>query len=179
MRFFALACTLALACVVTLPSRAQTASVPPILAGTWAHDGDVARGMHTVERAFAPGIEALPFFLQSLARNRIADTLQPARTIDVALSGGRVRVTLHENVTKTIDGALEAHATTSGVQDDTTVTPRLSSGWLDLVYEGEDSSMHQLFSTEPDGARMHVDYTIVNPRLGTVRYRLEYVRAPS
>jgi hypothetical protein len=168
---------IALVCGASPPLGAQTASVPPILAGSWTHDGAVATGMHTVERAFAPAITALPYLLQGMARDRITESLQPPATIDVALSDARVRVTLHANVLKTIDGALNAHARTSGVQEGTVVTPRVASGWLDLVYEGEDSTMHQLFSTEPDGSRMHVDYSITSERVGNVRYRLEYVRA--
>lgn len=177
----AAALTLAACLAMPAASGAQTAvTVPSTLAGSWTHDGALDRGRHTVERAFARSVAALPSFLQSYALGRIRDDLEPPHTIDVSLAGPRIRVTLHGPVTKTIDGTLDAHASTSGVQDGTVVTPQVASGWLDLLYEGESSTMHQLFSTEPDGSHLHLDYAIDNERLagGTVRYRLEYVRSP-
>ncbi len=162
----------------TAPLAAQTVSVPPILAGQWQHDGALSRGVRTIDAAFAPSLAVIPEMLQGFARDRIRTDMAPPRTVDVTLESGRIRVALHAEREATIEGALDSHARTTGVDEGTVVTPRLSSGWLELHYEGEGSELRQLLSTEPDGAHMHVDYTIVSPRLqGPVRYRLEYVRA--
>lgn len=176
----ALLCVAALALAVTValpPVGHGQAGIPTQLAGHWRHDGDVSRGVSTVDRAFAASIARFPELFQGIARNRIRTDLAPPRTIDVTVEGTRVHVVLRTDETKSIEGALSAHATTHGVDDGTVVTPRLQGGWLELFYEGESSEMRQLFSTEPDGAHLHLDYTIVNERLGgAVRYRLEYVR---
>jgi hypothetical protein len=149
-----------------------------VLAGSWRLEADPARAMRTVEAAFGPSLAALPELFQPIARGRIQSSMQPPRRVEVTLATSRVRVTLASDHTATIDGPLGAAATTSGVDDGTRVTPRIQAGWLELFYEGESSELHQLLSTEPDGSRMHLDYTVVNERLaGQVRYRLDYVRA--
>ena len=169
------AATLAIAATAAPFAGAQ--AVPSTLAGTWTHAGPVDRGMRTVEAAFAASIATLPELFQGIARERIRTSLAPPPRITVTLTGDRIRVSLEHEDPTTIVGNLGAHAATTGVDDGTTVTPRLEAGWLDLVYEGEDSSMHQLFSTEPDGSLLHVVLTVVYGRLGgTVRYRLELVR---
>ncbi|MFO0684682.1 MAG: hypothetical protein U0234_21680 [Sandaracinus sp.] len=160
------------------PIRAQTANVPPILAGTWQHDGALARSVRTIDAAFAPSLAVIPELLQGFARDRIRTDMAPPRSVDVTLEGGRVRVALHAEREATIEGALNSHARTTGVDEGTVVTPRVASGWLELQYVGEGSELLQLLSTEADGGHMHLDYTVTSPRLrGPVRYRLEYVRA--
>ena len=157
--------------------RAQSGVVPATLAGTWAYDGDQARALRPVDAAFAPRIATLPELLQGMARDRIRSDMQPPRRVLVSLTGSRVRVTLESERTRVIDGALGSAARTTGIADGTRVTPRLEGGWLELLYQGEGSELHQLYSTEPDGSRMHVDFTVVSERLGApVRYRLDYVR---
>ncbi|AKF04306.1 hypothetical protein [Sandaracinus amylolyticus] len=168
--------------VVTCPrsGRAQAASVPATLAGTWVLDGDPARAARTIEAAFAPSIATLPELLQGFARDRIRSSMQPPRRVLVTIDGSRVRVTLESQRTTVVDGALGASARVTGVEDGTRVTPRLQGGWLELLYEGEGSVLQQLCSTEPDGARMHLDFTVVSARLpAPVRYRLDYVRPRS
>ena len=60
------------------------------------------------------------------------------------------------------------------------MSSRLQGGWLELDYEGEGSVLRQLLSTEPDGARMHLDFDIRGERLPQpVRYRLDFVHPPS
>jgi hypothetical protein len=121
-------------------------------------------------------VATLPEMLQGFARDRIRSDMEPPRRVVVAVEGARIRVTLERTRTTLVSGPLGASATTSGVQDGTVVTPSLQGGWLDIRYVGEGSEMHQLFSTEPDGARMHLDYTITGGRLPSpVRYRLDYV----
>lgn len=160
--------------------RAQSAAVPAVLAGTWIHDGDPARAIRTVDAAFAASISVLPELLQGFARDRIRSDMQPPRRVLVVLESSRVRVTLEADRATVIDGAMGSPARTSGVADGTRVTPRLSSGWLELFYEGEGSELRQLLSTEPDGSHMHLDFNVVSARLRSpVRYRLEYVRPPS
>jgi hypothetical protein len=169
---------LALAVLAPDLSLAQVApaAVPSTLAGTWVQEGDAARAMQTVQAAFASTVATLPELLQGFARDRIRSDMEPPRRVVVVLDPARIRVTLEASHTTVVAGPLGGAATTSGVQDGTTVTPRLSSGWLDLVYAGEGSELHQLYSTEPDGARMHLDFTVTGPRLpAPVRYRLEYV----
>jgi hypothetical protein len=163
--------------LVATAAGAQSGSVPAILAGTWAHHGDTEAGMRTVEAAFAPGIAAFPELFQGFARRRIRESMQPPHRVNVVLEAGRIRVTLESDRTRVISGALGAPAVTSGVDSGTRVTPRLEGGWLELFYEGEGSQLRQLLSTEPDGSRMHLDYTVTSPQLASpVRYRLEYVR---
>lgn len=158
------------------PSRVS--AVPAALVGSWAHDGDITRALRTIDAVFAPSVAALPEMLHGFTRDRIRSGMPPPRQIAVSIEGSRVRVRLESSErTTTVDGTLGAHARTTGVEDGTSVTPRLEGGWLELRYEGEEAVMTQLFSTEPDGARMHLDYHVTNPRLaGPVRYRLEYVR---
>lgn len=156
---------------------AQQGSVPSVLEGTWVHDGALAAATRTVDAAFAPTVQQLPSLIQGIARDRIRSNMEPPRRIRVALSGERVRLTLESSNRVVIDGALGRPATASGVESGTRVTPRLQGGWLELRHEGEGSQLRQLFSTEPDGSQMHVDYTVTGPRLaGPVRYRLEYRR---
>ncbi len=159
-------------------SPSQVSAVPATLVGSWAHDGDLSRALRTIDAVFAPSVAALPEMLHGFARDRIRSGMPPPRQIAVSVEGSRVRVRLESaERTTTVDGTLGARARTTGVEDGTSVTPRLEGGWLELRYEGEEAVMTQLFSTEPDGARMHLDYHVTNPRLaGPVRYRLEYVR---
>jgi hypothetical protein len=161
-----------------LGGRAQTASVPAVLAGTWVPEGGVGRGTQVLDAAFAPSIAALPEIMHGFARGRIRDGMPVARRVVISLDGPRVRVSLESDHPRTIAGPLGARATTTGVSSGTTVTQRLSGGWLELVYEGEGSELRQLFSTEPDGSRMHLDSTVRSGQLagGMVRFRIEYVR---
>ncbi|MCZ7686563.1 MAG: hypothetical protein M5U28_50565 [Sandaracinaceae bacterium] len=162
----------------TLPraSHAQSASVPRQLAGTWVLHGDAESAMRTVDAAFWPTVSTLPEIMHGMARDRIRANMTPPRRVLVTLDGSRVRVRLEAARTSVIAGPVGSPATTSGVEPGTVVTPRLQAGWLELLYEGEGSSLRQLFSTEPDGSRMHVDYTVTGPMLrGQVRYRLDYV----
>ncbi|GAB4111038.1 MAG: hypothetical protein OHK0013_47010 [Sandaracinaceae bacterium] len=171
---------LVLAAFVLAPlgGRAQTATVPAVLAGSWVPEGGVGRGTQVLDAAFAPSIAALPEIMHGFARSRIRDDMPVARRIVISLDGPRVRVSLESDHPRTIIGPLGARAATTGVSSGTTVTQRLAGGWLELVYEGEGSELRQLFSTEPDGARMHLDSTVRNGQLagGMVRFRIEYVR---
>ncbi|MBN8611163.1 MAG: hypothetical protein J0L92_11290 [Deltaproteobacteria bacterium] len=169
MLLFALACP--------RPIDAQQASVPSTLPGTWRHDGDLSRSVRLIDAAFAPSIASLPELIQGFARSRIHDDMPPPERVIVSVEGARVRVSLDSSRAAVIDGPLGGTARTTGVDDGTRVTQRLSGGWLEIRYLGEGSELLQLFSTEPDGAHMHVDYTVTSPRLvAPVRYRLEYVR---
>lgn len=157
--------------------RAQTGTVPAMLAGTWTYDGTSAGAVRIVDAAFAPAIATLPELFQGFARDRVRTSMDPPRRVLVTLTGSRVRVTLESSErTTVVDGALGAHASVSGAEGDPTVTPHLEGGWLELLYEGEGSELRQLLSTEPDGARMHLDFGIVSPQIpDRVRYRLDYV----
>ena len=149
--------------------------VPGVLAGTWVYDGTPAHGMAIVDAAFAPGIATLPGLFQGIARDRIHGSMQPPPRVEVALTGQQVRVSFVGETTKVIDGALGSVATTTGVHEGTRVSTHLRGGWLELRYEGE-GDLTQLLSTTRDGARMHVDYTVVSDRLpDPVRYRLDFV----
>lgn len=175
--FFAGVAAIAIALACPRPIDAQAATVPATLAGTWRHDGDVSRSIRLIDAAFAPSIAALPELIQGFARSRIRDDMPPPQRVTVTVEGSRIRVALDSSRAATIDGQLNGTARTTGVDDGTRVTQRLSGGWLELRYEGEGSELRQLFSTEADGAHMHVDYTVTSPRLqAPVRYRLEYVR---
>lgn len=180
MRTKLLALALVAAALFTPPlGNAQVGSVPSTLAGTWTYEHNAARAMSVVDSAFAPGIATLPFFFQSIARNRIHDSMRPATRVEVTLEGSHLRVVYTSDVTKTIDGTLGTQATVSGLEDGTRVSTSLSGGWLLLDYRGE-GDMTQLLSTEPDGARMHLDCTVTSERLpDPVRWRLDYVRAGS
>lgn len=171
------ACALAIFAVLALASTggAQRASVPRILAGHWAFDGSDGHAMAIVERAFTPGLRTLPELFRGLALDRIRQSMVPPSRVVVRLTGSRVHVTLRTDREIVIDGELGAIARTRGVEGDTRVSTRLRSGWLEVRYEGE-GDMQQLFSTEQDGSRMHIDYTIESERLPEpVRYRLDYV----
>lgn len=175
--FVVIAALLAVATLSPGPGRAQTAAVPAVLAGAWVPEGGPERGARVVEAAFAPSIAALPEILHGFARGRIRDDMPVPRRVVVAIEGAGVRLTLESAQTRTIAGPLGSPARTTGVSSGTQVTPRLSGGWLELQYEGEGSQLRQLFSTEPDGSRMHLDYTVTSPQVagGQVRFRLEYV----
>lgn len=171
------AAALIAAAAVPLAGSAQSGAVPRILAGTWVPEGGPTRAMRTVEAAFAPSIATFPSLFQGIARDRIRTSMEPPRRVLVSLDGARVRVTLESANTAVVAGPLRAPATTSGIQEGTRVTPRLQGGWLELLYQGEGSELRQLFSTEPDGSRMHLDFTVTSPQLpAPVRYRLEYAR---
>ena len=169
----------ALICVASASPRvgsAQVAAVPGTLAGTWMLDGELSRAVHVVEAAFASSIARLPELIQGFARDRIRSDMQPPRRVVVSLRDAGVRMTLESARTTVVDGSLGAPAAVSGIDSGTRVTPRLQSGWLELRYEGEGSELRQLFSTEADASRMHVDFTVTSPQLAApVRYRLDYV----
>src|SRR5690606_17169342 len=155
---------------------AQARTVPSTLAGTWVHHGDRERAMRTIDAAFAPTISRLPQIMHGFARDQIRSYIEPPRSVRVAIDGQRVRVVLEASRETVIDGTLGARARTRNVESGTRVTPRLQGGWLELLYEGQASEMRQLFSTEPDGSQMHLDYTVTAPQISTpVRFRLEYV----
>lgn len=175
----ALAALVGAAALAPRQSAAQAAAVPAALAGTWTLEGGVAQGTRVIDAAFAPTIAALPEMLHGMARDRVRGEMSPPRRIVVAVTGPRVRVAIEKERPVVVEGAVGAPATTAtGVSSGTRVTPRVEGGWLELRYEGEGSVLRQLFSTEPDGSRMHVDYTITSSMISTpVRYRLEFVRA--
>jgi hypothetical protein len=161
---------------------AQSASVPGTLAGTWVYDGSIAGAVRIVEAAFEPGISTFPELFQGFARSRLRASMAPPSRVVVALSGAaHLRVTLASSErTTVVDGDLGSPATVSDAEGDPRVVPRLRGGWLEIGYEGEGSHLEQLLSTEPDGARMHLDFNVVSPQLpAPVRYRLEYVHPPS
>lgn len=165
--------------VTALPvGRAQSGSVPSTLAGTWIYDGTIARAVRIIDAAFAPGLASYPEMFQGYARRRLRTSMAPPGRVTVALASTRVQVSLQSTArTTVVDGSLGTPASVTGAEGDPRVTPRLESGWLELFYEGEGSELRQLLSTEPDGARMHLDFTVVSPQLpSTVRYRLDYVR---
>jgi hypothetical protein len=166
--------------VVASGTVAQTASVPPILAGSWRLASSTARALGTVEAAFEPGIATLPELFQNFARERLRASMAPPHQVDVGLTSSIVRVTFTSSErTTVVAGALDAHASVADAEGSPTVTPRIRDGWLELTWEGEGSVMRQMLSTEPDGSRMHLDYDVTSPQLpSTVRYRLDYVRAP-
>lgn len=159
---------------------AQTGSVPGVLAGSWTYDGTPARAMAIVDAAFEPGVSTLPYFFQSMARDRIHHSMRPANRVEITLSGNHLRVVYTSDIaTKVIDGELGARASVSGLESGTVVDTTLRTGWLMLSYDGE-GGMTQLLSTEPDGSRMHIDSTVTSERLPQpVRFRLDYVRAGS
>jgi hypothetical protein len=166
----------ALACF-DAPVHAQSGVVPATLEGTWVYDGTIAAAVRVVNAAFAPAIATFPELFQGFARSRLETSMAPPRRVLVTLASGRVRVSLESSErTVVVDGNLGSHATVSGAEGTPVVTPNLRSGWLELFYEGEGSELRQLLSTEPDGLRMHLDFTVVSPQLpGPVRYRLDYV----
>jgi|GEM_PF-1935412 len=156
--------------------RAQGGAIPSTLPGTWVFDGTSARGMQIVDAAFAPGIATLPELFQGIARDRVRANMRPAVRVAITVTGTRFRISLAGEETKVIEGALGGPATTTGIDESTSVTSGLNAGWLELRYDGE-GGMLQLFSTEPDGNRLHVDYTVTSDRLPfPVRYRLDYLR---
>jgi hypothetical protein len=156
---------------------AQSGSVPVQLAGTWTVEGSTARAMRVVEGAFEPAVQTMPELFRGFARDRVRSSMEPPRRIVVTLEGSRVRVAFERTDPSTVDGSLGGTAAATGVDDGTTVTTRLSGGWLEIVYVGSGSEMRQLLSTEADGSRMHLDYAIESTQLPfPVRYRLEYVR---
>lgn len=162
--------------LVPLDGRAQGGAIPSTLPGTWVFDGTPASGMRIVDAAFAPGIATLPELFQGIARDRVRANMRPATRIAITVTGSRYRISLAGEETKVIEGVLGAAASTTNIDGDTTVTSGLAGGWLQLTYDGE-GGMLQLFSTEPDGSRMHVDYTVTSDRLpAPVRYRLDYLR---
>lgn len=173
----ALALGLLVASAMPLDGRAQPASVPSTLAGAWVHQGQRERALRTIDAAFAPTIARLPRIMHGFARDQIRNYIEPPRRVRVTLDGRRVRIELEASRTTVIDGRLGARARTTNVESGTQVTPRLEGGWLELLYAGRSSEMRQLFSTEPDGSQMHLDYTVTAPQIATpVRFRLEYVR---
>ncbi len=160
--------------------RAQSGAVPGTLAGAWVYDGAITGAVRIVEAAFEPGISSFPELFQGFARSRLRTSMAPPSRVLVTLGGAaHLRVTLESSErTTVVDGDVGSAASVSGAEGTPRVTPRLRGGWLELAYEGEGSQMQQLLSTEPDGARMHLDFTVVSPQLpSTVRYRLDYVRA--
>lgn len=158
---------------------AQSTSVPYTLAGTWTYERDEAHGIRVVDGAFDAALGSIPELLRGLARDRIHDRMRPPRRVEVVLDGAQVRVTIESNRTTVVDTTLGTATTIAGAEGDVRVTPRLRAGWLELHYHSDESDLRQLLSTEPDGTRMHLDYTVESSRLASpVRYRLEYVRAP-
>lgn len=160
--------------LVPLGSRAQTGSVPAVLAGTWVSESSSASAMAHVLAAFEPGVTSLPELFQGMARDRIRSSMVPPSRVVVTLTGTHVNVSMRTNRMIVIDGELGAEARLEGGEGDPTVTTGLRGGWLEIRWDGE-GDMQQLLSTEPDGSRMHLDYTVESDRLPEpVRYRLDF-----
>lgn len=177
------ACLAALALVGLAASppelRAQTAGVPPILAGTFDHP-DAMAGRATVLAALEPHIVMLPYFAQVLVRSRLDERLSIPRRIVVALEGEDVSVTYEGERTITIRCPLGG-STTITTRDgrEVPVTQNLRLGWLEQVFTGESGTLTVMLSTEPDGRTLHADGTMRGERLpADVPVRLDYVRTP-
>lgn len=162
------------------PLRAQTESVPPILAGTFAYSGTLESGRATVLAALEPRIAMLPYFVQGLVRSRIEERLGIPRLITVALEAENVSVTYEGERVVTVACALGGTTTVTSREGATIpVTQRLSYGWLEQLFTGENGTLTVLLSTEPDGRTLHADGTMRGERLGeAVPVRLDYVRVP-
>lgn len=158
--------------------RAQTESVPPILAGTFDYPHDMDHGRSMVLAALEPRIVMLPYFVQSLVRSRIEERLGIPRRIVVALEGENVSVTYEGERVVTIASPLGGSTTvTSREGREIPVTQRLNYGWLEQHFTGENGTLTVLLSTEPDGRTLHADGTMRGDRLGdAVPVRLDYVR---
>lgn len=155
---------------------AQTGSVPAVLAGTWSSETNATRALATVVAAFEPGIATLPELFRGFARDRVRTSMVPPSRVEIAVTGSHVHVALYTDRTVAIDGEVGSVATATGTEGSPTVSTGLRGGWLEVRYAGE-GDMQQLFSTEPDGSRMHLDFTVHSERLpAPVRYRLDYVR---
>ncbi|MGE0788047.1 MAG: hypothetical protein AB7S26_20410 [Sandaracinaceae bacterium] len=177
--FLTLAGCLAILAVVPT-GRAQTESVPPVLGGSWRLEGSDEAAMRTVIAAFQPTIDGLPEIVHGFARDRLRSSMQPPRSVQVSVEGSSVSVRLTSDHVTTVEGTLGRRARARGVEDGTVVSTRLSGGWLQVHYSSDQAEMYQLFSTEADGSRMHLDHTLTGPRItGTVRYRIEYARGQS
>lgn len=161
-----------------LTTQAQDGRVPSVLEGTWRRAIGAERARQVVAAAFEPRLARFPAMLRGIARDRITESLPMPDRVAVAL-GERVRVTyLYEDRRLRVDTALGGTTRVRDVDGETRrVSQRLQRGWLEQVFRGADGDVHRLLSTEPDGATMHLDYTVHNERLGeAVRWRVDYRR---
>jgi hypothetical protein len=174
---------LVLASLLPLTSLAQSAAVPPILAGSYVYREGPDHGRATVMAALEPHIAMLPYFTQSLVRDRVAERIALPRQIVVALPpdpAGDVSVeytgTRVVMVVSPIGGSTTITTATGTVVP---VTQRVRLGWLEQVFSGETGTLSVMLSCEPDGRTMHVDGTMRSENLPTpITIRLDYTRSP-
>lgn len=157
----------------------DAAGVPPILAGRYRYSRDAAHGAAIVRAAIAPAIESMPELLRGFARDRLEERTHIPMQVEVTLTGRNVRVVSTGERTLTVEGPLGQRTQfrrSDGHTGD--VTQGLRSGWLEHDFQADQGAMRVLYSTEPDGATLHVDYTMTSQLLARpIRYRLDYVRA--
>lgn len=159
---------------------AQQQQVPSTLPGAWRYPHPDAHGIAIVRAAIEPAISQLPSMFQGIARDRLASRTRIANRIEIGTASQRVQVSSHGERDMTVDLALGAAPSTIRGPEGNEVRAqhRLSGGWLEQVFSGENGDFRVLYSTEPDGQTMHVDVTIASERLSTpIRHRLDYVRA--
>ena len=177
--------SLVLACVLTFAAlapalHAQSAAVPPVLAGRWTYPHDLARARGIVLAAVEPALSGFPELLRPLARDRVRAGVRIAQSIDVVLDGSAVRTVYRGEHTVTVASALGARTTIAGAEGPVEVTQSLRGGWLEQIFHGrDDGGMRQLLSAEPDGRTLHLDVSLESSRLSApIRFRLDYTRAP-
>lgn len=168
---------LALVALVAAGATAQSAVVPSTLPGAWRYPHPDAHGIAIVRAAIEPHLANLPPLVGPIVRARLEERTRIVRRIEIATNGPNVRVTSFGERTFVVDTPLGVPTPmTSPEGRAITTTQRITHGWLEQVFRGENGDMRVLYSTEPDGRTMHVDVTLTSERLSSpIRYRLDYV----
>ena len=155
----------------------QSAALPIQLAGTFEYPHGEAHAQAIIRAAVEPRIQQLPGMFQGIARQRMQERMRVARQLTIAL-GRETSVTFVGERTTAVRSSVPGTTTVTNPEGrEVEVTQRVSGGWLEQTFSGENGQLRQLLSTEPDGATLHLDITLSSERLGEpIRYRLDYVR---
>ncbi|MEQ9072877.1 MAG: hypothetical protein RLP09_03410 [Sandaracinaceae bacterium] len=163
---------LAFGLLVASTTQAQTTRT---LSGSWRHASSSAEAAQR-QRAIEASTEALPFFVRSRARERLAERTQPPSEIRLALDRGRIEMSASgRTLSLEVGGpAIEVEGEGGRGRVQASRGPR---GELIISMRGAGGRRTTTYWLSEDGRELVLDVEIAAERLpAPIRYRLTYRR---
>lgn len=164
---------LAFGLLVTSTTQAQTTRT---LSGRWRHASSSAEAAQR-QRAIEASTEALPFFVRSRARERLAERTRPPPQIGLAVNRDRIELSASGRTLSLTVGGPSVEVQGEGGRGRARAT-RGPRGELIVTMWGNSGRRTTTYWLSEDGRRLVLDVQIAPDRLPTpIRYRLTYRRA--
>lgn len=168
-----LACAALLLASLTHPVHAEP---PPDLrrfAGSYAYAGTHDQGQAIVDSAFDAAMQKLNMVMRLMAKKALAQGF--AESIVIALPGDRISVQVGDRTPVPTEPGKTETVKREGRTG--MLTQRLSGKALEVLLEGDDGSVRNVFELSADGKTLKRSVTVKSPRLDKpVSYTLSYVR---